>query len=90
MVYHPGSQQVIADTLSRLPVDTGEEGGSSQQEVLNIAAMEEEAQELSRIKEQDFVRVKDQRLVEIQRAAATDPKQTALSQVIRHGWPTRI
>ena len=46
MVYHPGSQ-VIADTLSRLPVEAGEEGGSSQQEVLNIAAMEEEAQELS-------------------------------------------
>ena len=35
--------------------------------------MEEDADELSRIKEQDFVRVKDQSLVEIQRAASTDP-----------------
>ena len=90
VVYHTGSQQVIADTLSRFPVEAGWEGRSSQQEVLNIAAMEEEAQELSRIKEQEFVRVKDQRLEEVQRATTTDPEQIALSQVIRQGWPTRI
>ena len=90
VVYHPGSQKVIADTLFRFLIEAGEEGRSSQQEVLNIAAMEEEAQELSIIKEQEFVRVKDQRLEEVQRAATIDPEQIALSQVIRHGWPTRI
>ena len=37
VVYHSVSQQVIADTLSRLPVQIREDGGSSQQEVLNIA-----------------------------------------------------
>ena len=61
--------------------------GSSQQEVLNIATMEEESQELSRIKERDYVRVKDQRLVEVQRVAATDPEQRTLNQVIRQGGP---
>ena len=74
-LYHPGSQQVIADTLSRLSVEIREERDHHSKEVLNIATMEEEAQELSRIKEHDYVRIKDQRLfIEIQRAAATDPR----------------
>ena len=37
--------------------------------------------------ERDFVRVKDQRLIEVQREAVTDPEQIALSQVIKQGWP---
>ena len=34
--------------------------------------MQEEAQELEVIEEQEFVRVKDQRLEEVEKAAATD------------------
>ena len=52
--------------------------------------MEEEADELNVINERDFVRLKDQRLVEIQKAAATDIEQRLLSKIIQQGWPDRI
>ena len=47
----------------------------------------EDHSELEVVDEKDFVRVKDQRLVEVKRAAITDPEQIALSQVIKQGWP---
>ena len=37
------------------------------------------------INERDFIRLKDQRLVEIQKAAAIDVKQKMLSKVIQQG-----
>ena len=80
VVYHLGSQQVIADTLSRLPVEIREEGGSLQQEFLNIGRG---SRAESKIKERDFVGIKEQRLVEIQRVAATDPEQRILNQATR-------
>lgn len=90
VVYRPGDQQVIADTLSRLPVEGQNSEKQSQQEVLEIAALEEEANELKLIKEREFVRLKDQRLVEIQKAAAIDLEQNMLSKIIQQGWPDRI
>ena len=90
VVYRPGDQQVLADTLSRLPAEGQDREQQTQQEVLKVAAMVEEADELNVINERDFVRLKDQRLVEIQRAAATDIEQRMLSKVIQQGWPDRI
>ena len=47
----------------------------------------EDCSELEVVEERDFVRVKDQRLVEVKKAAITDPEQIALSHVIKQGWP---
>ena len=43
--------------------------------------------ELEVVEERDFVRVKDQRLVEVKKSAITDPEQIALSHMIKQGWP---
>ncbi|KAL5489015.1 hypothetical protein EMCRGX_G018055 [Ephydatia muelleri] len=96
VIYKPGEQQVIADTLSRLPAEQPQAEELSPQEIFQIASMQEEAQELEGIEEREFVRVKDQRLEEVKKAAATDPEQLALSQMIGrvvfekcHPWPGR-
>ena len=90
VIYKPGEQQVIADTLSRLPAEQPQAEELSPQEIFQIASMQEEAQELEGIEEREFVRVKDQRLEEVKKAAATDPEQLALSQMIGRGWPSSI
>ena len=89
VVYRPGEQQVIADVLSRLPMKSpaGEIESPTLQGILAIHTYSEDDSELEVIEERDFVRVKDQRLIEVQRAAFTDPEQIALSQVIKQGWP---
>ena len=90
VIYKPGEQQVIADTLSRLPAEQPQAEELSPQEIFQSASMQEEAQELEGIEEREFVRVKDQRLEEVKTAAATDPEQLALSQMIGRGWPSSI
>lgn len=52
--------------------------------------MEEEANELNVINEREFIRLKDQRLVEIQKAATTDVEQKMLFKIIQQSWPDRI
>ena len=88
VVYRPGEQQVIADVLSRLPTKSpaGEIESPTLQGILAIHTYSEDNSELEVIEERDFVRVKDQRLIEVQRAAVTNPEQIALSQVIKQGW----
>ena len=51
---------------------------------------EQEARELEVIDEREFLQVRDQRLVEIQKAAMMDLEQKTLMQVITQGWPTTI
>ena len=77
MVYRPGEQQVIADVLSRLPTTSpaGEIESPTLQGILAIHTYSEDDSELEVVEERDFVQVKDQRLIEVQRAAVTDPSR---------------
>ena len=49
--------------------------------------LQEKAQELE---VQEFVRVKDQRLEEVKKAAASDQELLTLGQMIGRGWPSSI
>eukprot|EP00731_Ephydatia_muelleri_P034422 Em0059g7a len=88
--YCPGEQQVIADTLSRLPAEVPKTEELTRQEVFQLTMAEQEARELEVIDEREFLQVRDQRLVEIQKAAMMDLEQKTLMQVITQGWPTTI
>ena len=88
--YCPGEQQVIADTLSRLPAEVPKTVELTRQEVFQLTMAEQEARELEVIDEREFLQVRDQRLVEIQKAAMMDLEQKTLMQVITQGWPTTI
>ena len=91
VVYRPGEQQVIADVLSRLPTTESpavEDEDLTLQGIMAIHVCGDDySSELEAVEERDFVRVKDERLMEVKRAAVTDSEQMALSQVIKQGWP---
>ena len=94
VIYRPGEQQLIADTLSRLPAERAESEELANLEVFQLEResirAEVVAKELNVIEERDFVRVSDQRMEEVEHAAASDEEQRMLAQVIGKGWPAKI
>lgn len=54
------------------------------QEVMAIHTCSKDYSEVEVVEERDFVRVKDQRLVEVKKAAVTDPEHIALSHVLKN------
>ena len=85
IVYLPGEQQVVADVLSRAPIEQprGEQLGKT--EVLQIVD-----QELAVIQEREFVPVSDARMAAVRSAAVQDQEQAALCQIICQGWSPNI
>ncbi|KAL5481461.1 hypothetical protein EMCRGX_G021622 [Ephydatia muelleri] len=80
VVFRPGEQQVLADTLSRAPAGT-----------TAISAPEEEIVfQLQIIKEHEFLPISDQRIAAIKSAAARDAEYAMLSKIIKQGWPQKI
>ena len=94
IIYRPGEQQLIADTLSRLPAERAESEELANLEVFQLEResirAEVVAKGLNVIEERDFVRVSDQRMEEVEHAAASDEEQRMLAQVIGKGWPAKI
>ena len=85
IVYLPGEQQVVADVLSRAPVEQprGEQLGKA--EVFQIVD-----QELAVIQEREFVPVSDARMAAVRSATVQDQEQATLSQIIYQGWSPNI
>ena len=82
IVYLPGEQQVVADVLSRAPVEQprGEQLGKAK--LFQVVD-----QELAVIQEREFVPVSDARMAAVRSAAAVqDQEQATLSQIIYQGW----
>ena len=83
IVYLPGEQQVVADVLSRAPVEQprGEQLGKA--EVFQIVD-----QELAVIQEREFV--SDAKMAAVRSAAVQGQEQAALRQIICQGWSPNI
>ena len=90
MVYVPGSQQVVADTLSRAPVEAAPEDTACKDEVFHLGLKDAVFRELKVISEQDFIPISYMRLTAVEEAAKKDAKQTELQKVISNGWPNKI
>ena len=80
VVFRPGEQQVLADTLSRAPAGP-----------TVMSAFEEEVVfQLQMIKEHEFLPISDQRIAAIKCAAARDTEYAMLIKIIKQGWPQKI
>ena len=77
--YRPRCQQVIADTLLRLPVELAPDSEElSTQEVFQLVREKLVGRELAVINPASFVRVKDETLEEIHRAGERDDEHSTL------------
>ena len=83
LVYTPGSQLVIPDTLSRAYLTHPPERESAGLEELAMLADEEQAQELRLVASERTVAM-------IKSAAKADNQYQALKRQIRAGWPSKI
>ena len=90
VVYVPGSQQVVADTQSRAPVEAAPEDTACRDEVFHLGLKDAVFKELQVISERDFIPISDMRLTAVKEAAKKDVEQTELRKVISNGWPNKI
>ena len=77
IVYLPGEQQVVADVLSRAPVEQPREEQLGKAEVFQIVD-----QELAVIQEREFIPVSDARMAAVRSAAVQGQEQAMLRQII--------
>ena len=86
--YKQGSKMYIADALSRAYLPTTEVTDDKKQfEIFAIRQEKALIQELEEIKQTDFIRVKEERLHQIQKSTLADSTLQALQSVILTGWP---
>ena len=89
VVYVPVSQQVVADTLSRAPVEAAPKDTACRDEVIHLGLKDAVFKELKVISERDFIPISDMRLTAVE-AAKKDVEQTELRKVISNGWPNKM
>ena len=78
--YRLGKEQILANALSQLPVETV--GVESEQEEVFQAELEVELLEISAVQGKDAVHVRDQRLVEVQKASVGDEERKVLQGLV--------
>lgn len=85
--YHSGKEVVIADTLSRAPIE------ENSIEDVNIYELEQEQAEMSEIISVNLIestRVADDRLEHIKRETSKDPALMIVMKYIANSWPMNI
>ena len=80
VVYRPGEQQVVADTLSRAPLS----------QTATEWTPDEVVFQLQDIKESEYIPISDQCIADVRKAGLQDEEQMALRKVITLGWPSVI
>ena len=80
VVYRPGEQQVVADTLSRAPLS----------QTATEWTPDEVVFQLQDIKESEYIPICDQHIADVRKARLQDEEQMALRKVITLGWPSVI
>ena len=90
IVYLPGEQQVLADTLSRAPVESSPKEVVAKDEVFNLTFKEALNSELNVIEEREFIPISDQRWIAVKEATKGDEELKVLQKAITYGWPDRV
>ena len=86
-VYKPGSEQLVAYMLSRVPSDRKPLTEMSKEQIFQIAIEDTIAEEVDLIDPQEYVNIGEPRIALIRRATATDQTLQQLLLTVMSGWP---
>ena len=87
VVYKPGSEQLVADMLSRVPSERKPLTEMSKEQVFQTAIEDTIAEEVDSIDPQEYVNIGEPSIAIIRRATATDQTLKQLLQTVMSGWP---
>ena len=90
IVYLLGEHVVLADTLSRAPVESSPKEVAAKDEVFNLTFKDTLNSELNVIEERAFIPISDQRWIAVKEATKGDEELKLLQKAITYGWPDRV
>ena len=86
VIYKPGSEQLVADMLSRVPFEHKRLTEMTKEHIFQIAIEDTIAEEVDSIDSQEYVNIGEQRIALIRPATATDQTLQQLLLTVS-GWP---
>ena len=87
VVYEPGSEQLVAGMLSRVPSERKPLTDISKEQIFQTAIEDTIAEEVDSIDPHEYVNIGEPRLALIRRATATDQTLQQLLPIVMSGWP---
>ena len=87
LVYKPGSEQLVADMLSRVPSERKPLIEMTKEQIFQTAIEDTIAEEVDAIDPQEYVNIGEPRIALIRRATATDQTLQQLLLTVMSGWP---
>ena len=87
VVYKPGSEQLVADMLSRVPSERKRITEMTKEQTFQTTIEDTIAEEVDAIDPQEYVNIGEPRIALIRRATATDHTLQQLLLTVMSGWP---
>ena len=87
VVYKPGSEQLVADMLSRVPSERKPLIEMTKEQIFQTAIEDTIAEEVDSIDPQEYVNIGEPRIALIRRETATDQTLQQLLLTVMSGWP---
>ena len=87
VVYKPGSGQLVADMLSRVPSERKQLTEMSKEQIFQTTIDDTIAEEVNSIDPQEYVNIGEPRIALIRRVTATDQTLQQLLLTVMSGWP---
>ena len=85
--YKPGTEQLVADMLSRVPSSRQPVNEMSTEHIFQCAIQDELAEEIDSVDPQMYVNVSEPRIAKIRQATAADDTLQKVMTTVRSGWP---
>ena len=85
--YKPGTEQLVADMLSRAPSSRQPVNEMSTEQIFQCAIQDELAEEIDSVDPQMYVNVSEVRIAKIRQATAAEDTSQKVMTTVRSGWP---
>lgn len=87
VVYKPGSEQLVADMLSRAPSTRRQPVELTKEQIFQVTTENAIAEEVETVDPREYVNISEPRVDAIRQATADDPVLQKLLVLVASGWP---